>query len=79
MKSDRDIDKTYPRADFVAKLRRLADALEAEEPFDIQVAGERLHVPARATFSIEHEREAGNEEIEFQLRWRRETAAGNDE
>ena len=52
MKSDRDVDKAYPRADFVAKLRRLADALEAQEAFEIQIAGERLHVPARAIVSM---------------------------
>lgn len=69
MKADRDIDKTYPRSEFIAKLRRLADALEADEPFEIQIAGERIHVPARAVVSIEHEREEGGEEIEFQLRW----------
>lgn len=69
MKTDRDIDKVYPLPDFVAKLRRLADALEAGEQFDIQIAGERIYVPSRAIFSIEHEREEGAEEIEFQLRW----------
>jgi len=69
MKPDRDIDKTYPLPEFVAKLRRLADALEAGERFEIQVAGERIHVPARAVFSVEHEREDGREEIEFQITW----------
>jgi amphi-Trp domain-containing protein len=53
----------------VAKLRRLADALETGKPFRIQVAGERIHVPARAEFSVEHERADGEEEVEFQLRW----------
>ena len=48
---------------------RLADALETERPFRIQVAGERIRVPARAVFSVEHEREEGEEEIEFQLSW----------
>jgi amphi-Trp domain-containing protein len=72
MKVDRDIDKIYSRADFVAKLRRLADALEEGEPFEIQIAGERIHVPVRALFSVEHEREEGAEEIEFQLRWQPE-------
>ncbi|MGE4250852.1 MAG: amphi-Trp domain-containing protein [Parvibaculaceae bacterium] len=71
MKADRDIDKVYPLPDFISKLRRLADALEAGEPFEIQIAGERIHVPARAVASIEHEREEGAEEIEFQLRWQR--------
>jgi amphi-Trp domain-containing protein len=69
MKPDRDLDKTYPLPDFIAKLRRLADALEAAESFEIQIAGERIFVPARAVFSIEHEREDGREEIEFQISW----------
>ena len=73
----RDLEKVYPRKDFVAKLRRLADALEAVKPLSIQVAGERLRVPAGATFNIEHEREGGREELEFQILWRRPTRAGS--
>lgn len=69
MKSDRDIDKTYPIDDFIAKLRRLADCLESGEQFEIQIAGERIYVPVRATYSIEHEREDGSQEIEFQIKW----------
>ncbi len=67
---DRDLERTYSRAQFVAKLRRLADALETGRPFVIQVAGERLRIPADAVFNIEHEREGGESELEFQLRWR---------
>lgn len=66
---DRDIEKVYSTAEFVAKLRRLADALETGSKFEIQVAGERVYVPARAEFSVEHEREDGHEEIEFQIKW----------
>jgi amphi-Trp domain-containing protein len=66
---DRDVEKVYSVSEFVAKLRRLADALEAGEKFEIQVAGERIYVPARAEFNIEHEREGNGEEIEFQLKW----------
>ena len=65
----RDIEKTYTRAQFVAKLRRLADALETEGRFTIQVAGERLTIPADALFNIEHEREGDTQELEFQVRW----------
>ncbi len=68
-KADRDIEKDYPLPDFVAKLRRLADALESGQRFEIQIAGERISVPVRATFNIEHEREDGEEEIEFQIKW----------
>ena len=69
---ERDVEKAYPRKDFVAKLRRLADAIEAGKSFSIQVAGERLHIPADALFNIEHEREGGIDELEFQVRWKRE-------
>lgn len=68
---DRDIEKIYSVKDFAAKLRRLADALEAGQAFEIQVAGERLYIPADASFSIEHERSDGTDEVEFQLRWKR--------
>jgi amphi-Trp domain-containing protein len=66
---DRDLERTYSRAQFVAKLRRFADALEAGEPFSIQVANERLRIPADAVFNIEHERAGGTQELEFQVRW----------
>lgn len=69
-KPERDIEKSYSRAEFVAKLRRLADAIEQGERFAIQIAGERIQVPARAVFNIEHERSDEEEEIEFQLKWR---------
>jgi amphi-Trp domain-containing protein len=68
-KRNRDVEKAYSTPEFVAKLRRLADALEADERFEIQVAGERIYVPARAEFNIEHEREGDEEEVEFQLKW----------
>ena len=67
--ADRDLTKAYSRAQFVAKLRRLADAIESERAFTIQVAGERLHIPANAAFNIEHERSGSEQELEFQLLW----------
>lgn len=69
MKDDRDIEKTYSNDEFVSKLRRLADCIESGENFEIQIAGERIYVPDRAQFNIEHEREDGEEEIEFQIKW----------
>lgn len=68
-KRKRDVEKDYPLDQFVEKLRRLADAIENGERFEIQIAGERVYVPARATFNIEHERGDGEEEIEFQIKW----------
>jgi amphi-Trp domain-containing protein len=77
-KPDRDIEKVYSTSEFVAKLRRLADALEAGERFEIQVAGERIYVPARAEFNVEHEREGDEEEIEFQLKWTNSSVLPSD-
>jgi amphi-Trp domain-containing protein len=71
---DRDLAKAYSRTQFVAKLRRLADAIESEQAFTIQVAGERLRIPADAVFNIEHERTAGRDELEFQVLWTSGTA-----
>ena len=68
-KSDRDVEKDYPLPQFIEKLRRLADALESGQRFEIQIAGERISVPVRATYNIEHERGDDAEEIEFQIKW----------
>ena len=68
-KEERDIEKVYTDQEFVEKLRRLADCIESGEQFEIQIAGERLYVPVRAVYSVEHEREDGEEEIEFQIKW----------
>ena len=70
-KPDRDVEKVYSTMHLVAMLRRLADAIEAGEAFEIQVAGERLYVPPDAAFSVEHERSDGWDEVELQMRWPR--------
>ena len=70
-KRDRDIEKEYSVKQTVAKLRRLADCLENGKPFKIQIAGERIYIPAGATFNLEHEREGKTEEVEFQFKWQR--------
>ena len=66
---DRDIEKGYTTKQMVAKLRRLADCLENGKQFKIQIAGERIQIPSKALFNIEHEREGNTEEVEFQFKW----------
>jgi amphi-Trp domain-containing protein len=68
--ADRDVERIASVPDFVAKLRRLADALESGGSFRIQVAGERFRVPRDAELSVEHEREGDSEEVELQMRWK---------
>ena len=60
-KQDRDIEKVYSTSEFVAKLRRLADALEAGKLVRDPVAGERSTCRPRQ-FNVEHEREGDEEE-----------------
>eukprot|EP01041_Mallomonas_annulata_P035188 gene35189-biopygen27325 len=43
--AERDVETITSVTEFVAKLRRLADALETGESFRIQIAGERFRVP----------------------------------
>ena len=69
-KTKRDIEKRYTTKQTVAKLRRLADCLENGKRFQIQIAGERILVPADAMFTIEHERGKTAEEVEFQFKWK---------
>jgi len=69
MKKDRDLEKVYTNEEFVDKLRRLADCIENGKQFEIQIAGERVYVPVRAQYSIEHERDSDEEEVEFQIKW----------
>lgn len=69
LKKFRDIEKTYAPRLFAQKLRRLADCVERQDSFQIQIAGERISVPRGTVFNIEHERDQTQEEIEFQIKW----------
>ena len=68
-KKERDIEKTYTTKQMVAKLHRLADSLENGKQYKIQIAGEKISIPAKAEFNIEHERGKKTEEVEFQFKW----------
>lgn len=72
--ADRDVETIRSRAEFVATLRRVADALEQEQPVRIQVAAKRFTIPADAQLSIEHEVEGQDEELELQFSWRNAAA-----
>jgi amphi-Trp domain-containing protein len=65
--ANRDVEVVRSRSRFVATLRRVADAIEQQEPVRIQVAGKRIVVPANAKLSVEHEVEGRDAELELQL------------
>ena len=69
MSKNPDIEKSYSRREVVAKLRRLADALESETSFEIQIAGHRIVMPPDAVVEFEYQREGNEEEIEIEMKW----------
>ena len=70
MASEKDVEKSYSTKEVIAKLRRLADALEEEKTFEIQIAGERIYVPPYATVEFEYQREGEEEEVEIEVKWK---------
>lgn len=72
MADERDVEKSYSNKEVVAKLRRLADALEEEKTFEIQIAGERIYIPPYASVEFEYERQGDREEVEIELTWQRQ-------
>ncbi len=72
--TDKEVEKSYASGEVVAKLRRLADALEQEKTFEIQIAGERIYVPPYATVEFEYARDGEDEEMEIELKWKRRSS-----
>lgn len=71
MGQEAEVEKSYSNKEVVAKLRRLADALEQGKIFEIQIAGNRIYVPANATVEFEYAQEGDEEEVEIELKWKR--------
>ena len=63
--------KAAPTKEVVAKLRRLAEALEEGKTFEIQIAGERIYIPPYAAVEFEYQCEGEEEEVEIEVRWKR--------
>jgi amphi-Trp domain-containing protein len=73
MSEEIEVEKSYPNGQAVAKLRRLADALEQGIPFEIQIAGERIYVPPHAVVGFEYEQsEDGEQELEIEVKWKKQ-------
>ena len=76
-KKDRDIEKGYSVKQMVAKLRRLADCLEAGRQFKIQIAGEKyqyqqkhystLNTNAKATLKKLNSNSNGNDDLKLEI------------
>ena len=66
-----EVEKSYSNRENIAKLRRLADALEHEKTFEIQIAGQRIYVPPFASVEFEYEKTDDGEEMEIEIKWKK--------
>ncbi|MDQ3636333.1 MAG: amphi-Trp domain-containing protein [Aridibacter sp.] len=66
-----DVEKEYSKSEVVRKLRRLADALENEETFQIQIDKNKIEVPPDAVIEFEYESEGSDAEIEIEIKWKK--------
>ncbi len=69
-KEEIDTEKSYSVSQNVAKLRRLADALEQGKPFEIQIENNKIIVPPNAEIEFEYEKNDDGEEIEIEISWK---------
>lgn len=67
MKVELDVEKTYPAADFVAKLSHPADVLENGEGFKVHIIDNYIYVLVRSEFISEHDQDEDTGEIAFQI------------
>jgi enamine deaminase RidA (YjgF/YER057c/UK114 family) len=69
-----DLDEAKAEQFVIGRERAAATlGVEFQQP-STWIAGERFRVPAGARFSVEHERGDGEEEVEFQLKWKLDDA-----
>ena len=68
---ERDVEVKKTEKEFVALLRRIADAVEADKSFRIQVDNVRLPVPEMAEVYVEHEQEGDEHCVELQFKWQK--------
>lgn len=69
--TEKNLEKAYSNKAAVAKLRRLADALEEGKAFVITIAGERISVPPDATVEFEYKRLGNELDVEIELKWKK--------
>ena len=74
--AERDVEVDVSKSEFIKKLRRIADSLEQNEKFRIQIAGKRITIKPSARLSVEHEvdkiEDKYHHEVELQFKWSEE-------
>jgi amphi-Trp domain-containing protein len=68
-----EVEKGYSNKQTAEKLRRLAEAIEQGNAFEIQVSGQRIYVPADAEIAFEYEKIEDLHELEVEIKWKSES------
>ncbi len=66
-----ELEKTYGSSAVANKLRRIADAIEQNKGFQIQVDKKRVYVPVDVFVEFEYEEESNECELEIEMKWKK--------
>ncbi|WP_058533953.1 amphi-Trp domain-containing protein [Legionella saoudiensis] len=66
-----ELEKTYGSLAIANKLRRIADAIEQNRGFQIQINNQRFYVPVDVEVEFEYEEANGESELEIELKWKK--------
>jgi amphi-Trp domain-containing protein len=64
-----ELEKTYGASAVANKLRRIADAIEQNKGFQIQVKNQRIYVPVDVCVEFEYEEEGDEYELGIEIKW----------
>ena len=69
-----ELEKTYGSAAIANKLRRIADAIEQNKGFQIQINKQRIYVPVDVHVEFEYEEDSDECELEIEMKWKKNKA-----
>ena len=67
-----ELEKTYGSSAIANKLRRIADAIENNKGFQIQVNKKRIYVPVDVYVEFEYEENGDEYELEIEMKWKKD-------
>ncbi|MBA2710335.1 MAG: amphi-Trp domain-containing protein [Tatlockia sp.] len=66
-----ELEKAYGSSAVANKLRRIADAIEQNKGFQIQVNKHRINVPVDVYIEFEYEEDGDEYELEIEIKWKK--------
>ncbi|NJR40642.1 MAG: amphi-Trp domain-containing protein [Leptolyngbyaceae cyanobacterium CSU_1_4] len=64
-----ELEQSYSKEEIISELRRLADALEQGQPFEMMLDGTQIQVPPDVTVEFEYEENEEEHELEIEFKW----------